>query len=97
MYIRLKANKSIDSIKEKMAQILEMPKEIVLDLPKIIIIGDSELSIENYKGILEYESDVIRVKTIEKIVKVEGKNLEITVITDEEVQITGTISDIKFV
>lgn len=93
----MKPNRKIDSIKEKMAQFLEMPKEVVLDFPKVVIVGDSELSIENYKGILEYESEVIRVKTADRIIKVGGKNLEITAITDEEIQITGTVSDVKFV
>lgn len=93
----MKSNRGIDSIKEKMAQLLEMPKEVVLDFPKLVLVGDSELSIENYKGILEYESEVIRVKTVDKIIKVTGKNLEITAITDEEIQITGTVSEVKFV
>lgn len=34
---------------------LEMPKEISSNEPKITILGFNQMLIENYKGILEYQ------------------------------------------
>ena len=44
-------------------EILEMPAEVVSNTPKISIIGFSEMLIENYKNIIEYESFYIKVNT----------------------------------
>ena len=44
-------------------RMLEIPKETYTNEPKIIITGFNELVIENYKGILEYESYFIRINT----------------------------------
>ena len=44
----------------KLESLLELPKEITTNQPKITIIGFEEMLIENYKGILEYENFYIR-------------------------------------
>ena len=36
---------------------LEMPKEIVLDVPRITVIGRNEITIENHKGILVFDKN----------------------------------------
>ena len=41
---------------------LEMPKEIVLDVPRITVIGRNEITIENHKGILIFEKNEIKIK-----------------------------------
>ena len=40
--------------RRNMTEALELPKEILLHLPLISFIGQEEVTIENYKGILEY-------------------------------------------
>ena len=42
---------------------LELPKEISQELPKIIIIGFDEIFVENYQGVLEYEDFYIKLNT----------------------------------
>ena len=38
-------------IKEKISDALELPKDITLDIPKIVILGTDSVSIENHKGL----------------------------------------------
>lgn len=38
--------------KEKILNKLDLPSDISLDLPKIIVIGNREITIENHKGII---------------------------------------------
>jgi len=40
------------NLKEKMAELLELPKEIVLDLPKITMFGNKNLIVEITKELL---------------------------------------------
>jgi len=52
-----------DLIKKGIADLLELPRDIVLDLPKITLLGNLQLYIENHKGIIEYSTSLVRVNT----------------------------------
>ena len=52
---------------------MELPKEVVLDLPKTMF-GDRNMLVENYKGIIEYDDNKIRVNTGRGIIKVTGES-----------------------
>ncbi|MFW5648021.1 MAG: sporulation protein YqfC [Candidatus Alkaliphilus sp. MAG34] len=84
-------------IKKGLAEILELPKDIVLDLPKIIMIGNLQIYIENHKGILEYTNDRIRVNTKSGILCIMGKNLMLKNIVTEEIIIVGEINQVGFI
>ncbi len=84
-------------IKESISELLELPKDIILDLPRITMIGNLQLYIENHKGIVEYSKQRIRINTKNGIVRITGKNLSIKTIITEEIVITGLIQDIEFV
>lgn len=89
-------NKNKTSIKEKMSEFLELPKEIILDLPKITIYGNNNVLIENYKGIIEYENERLRINTKEGIIRVVGKKLFIKEITSEDLLIYGELTSVEF-
>lgn len=84
------------SFKEKVTEILELPKEVVLDIPKITMIGNGSLIVENYKGIIEYGDSKIRINTGKGIIKIQGDVLFIREITSENVVIIGKISSLEF-
>lgn len=83
-------------LREKVTEALELPKEIVLDLPKLTMLGNGDLVIENYKGIIEYDSSRIRVNTGRWIIKITGEVLVIKEITAEDIMINGMISSLEF-
>ena len=80
--------------KQKIKKFLEMPKEIISNIPKITIVGSNEMLIENYKGILEYEEFFVRVNTYIGIINVNGLNLNLNQITEDDIIITGKIDSI---
>ena len=80
--------------KQKIKNFLEMPKEIISNVPKITIVGSNEMLIENYKGILEYEEFFVRVNTYIGIINVNGLNLNLNQITEDDIIITGKIDSI---
>lgn len=90
----MKRNK--DSIKNAVSEILELPKDIMLGLPKITMIGKLETYIENHKGIIEYSKEIIRINTNEGVLKITGKEMSIKSIITEEVSITGEIISVEF-
>ncbi len=84
-------------IKEKFTEMLELPKELVLDRPKLTMIGQRDLMIENYKAVLEYGIGRMRVKTGSGIVRITGTDLTIREITSEDIIISGTINTLEFI
>ncbi|RKD27614.1 sporulation protein YqfC [Caminicella sporogenes DSM 14501] len=85
-----------ERIRESISEILELPKDIVLDLPRVILVGNIELKIENHKGIIEYSKEVVRVKVKNGIIKIIGSNLLLKSIILEEITITGNIFSVNY-
>ncbi len=84
------------SIRERFADVIDISKDVILDTILIKTIGNKEITIENYKGILEYSNTCIHIKAKPNSVKIIGKNLEIGTITDEMLYISGVIEEVSF-
>ena len=83
-------------LRERMAEKLKLPKDLVMGAAVLTVTGRSEAYIENYRGIIEYTDDVVRVKTGKSITKFSGKNLEIKCIQIDSLIIQGFITSIEF-
>ena len=64
--------------------------------PIITIYSNKFLSIENYVNIVEFDTNLIRVKTKEKIVKITGDKLVLKYINEGEIGIKGIINSLEF-
>ena len=80
--------------KGKIGKILEMPEEVCSNIPKITITGFNELILENYKVILEYEEFFASISTYIGIVNINGFNLNLEKMTNDDIKITGKIESI---
>ena len=78
----------------KINNMLEMPKEIYTNQPKMVIVGFNELTIENYKSILEYEEYYIRLSTYMGNININGSKLKLDKMTEDNLKITGKIDSI---
>lgn len=78
------------------AEILEVPRDVALGDSIITLIGKQEMLIENYKGVVEYDDKLLKVKTKNGLIELEGNHFLITYLTDEEIKITGQIKKIKY-
>ncbi len=80
-------------IKEKFMDMMELPKELLKDVYRITLLGNEDVLVENYKGIIEYEENIIR---LNNGVNIFGNNLNVEEITNEDIFITGKISNVEF-
>ena len=78
----------------KIDEILEVPREISRIDPKITIIGFDEMLIENYKGILEYEEFYIKINTAIGNININGFNLNLEQVTEDDIAVKGKIESI---
>lgn len=83
-------------VKEKLSEALELPKEITLDISKLIVIGTDNIIIENHKGIIDYCESKISINTGSGILVISGKGLIIKSIVQEEIIVKGKIYSINF-
>ena len=75
----------------KIDRLLEMPQEVYTDTPKITITGFNEMIIENFKGILEYEDYYIRINTSLGIININGFELKLENMTNDDIKVKGKI------
>ena len=78
------------------AKLLDLPQDVVLDLPRFTMIGNRQLYIENHRGVLHFSSDTLKLGLSQGKLEIRGKELVIRAILPEEVFIEGIISDIRY-
>ena len=83
------------SIKKNITKALSLPSDVTMGASLLTVTGKNEMFIENYKGIVVYESDYIKLNTKQGIIEINGKKLLINYLTNDEMKITGQINQIK--
>ncbi|SCW48362.1 sporulation protein YqfC [Paenibacillus tianmuensis] len=79
------------------AKLLDLPQDVVMDLPRITMIGNRQLYIENHRGVLHFSNEMLKLALATGRVEVYGSELVIRAILTEEVFIEGMIHDIKYI
>ncbi|MBR2500230.1 MAG: sporulation protein YqfC [Clostridia bacterium] len=92
----MKKKKEKIKVSQMLAKTLEISKDLLTDIPRFSLNDNNELQIENYKGIVSYDFDEIKLGAKNYTIKIEGENLKINSITDEDILITGTIKSLSF-
>ena len=82
-------------MRRRLDKILEMPEEVYSNTPKVTITGFNEMILENYKGILEYEELFASISTHIGVVNINGYNLNLEKMTNDDIKITGKIESIE--
>ncbi|NLM51535.1 MAG: sporulation protein YqfC [Firmicutes bacterium] len=82
--------------RHSLAEMLELPQEIILNLPRITLIGNLQCYIENHHGIIEYTTERIRLALNLGELIVSGKDLTIRYLANEEIAIAGTIEKLQY-
>ena len=82
--------------KQQVSEFLEIPGDIILDLPKITLMGGLQLSVENHRGILKYGAEETRINTSEGELIIKGRDLRLRSVLPEEILLEGKIKSITF-
>ena len=75
---------------------MEISSDLQVIKPIITIVSNTFLSIENYVNIVEFDNNLIRIKTKEKIVKITGDKLVLKYINEGEIGIKGIIYSLEY-
>lgn len=83
-------------LRHQLADWLDLPKDVMLDLPRISVVGDLQILIQNHRGVKEYTPSKVVVGMDRGAVVISGADLSIGAIHSEEIIITGRLDGIDF-
>jgi len=69
----------------------------MLDLPRIVLVGNLQVFVENHRGILEYTPQVVRINTPGGELQITGNDLMLRNILPDEICVEGEVAGITFV
>lgn len=75
---------------------MSLPSEIVLDLPRITIIDDSQVHIENHKGLVIFTENELTVKSEQGYIQIKGSSFILSRMLPQEILLEGQISNIAY-
>ena len=79
---------------ERTAEMFDLPADGIAGVPRLELVGDGELRVENHKGILAYGREEIHISGGIYPIKISGQDLELRAMTGIELLITGKIAQI---
>lgn len=79
-----------------MSILTSLPQDVIRKCAIVTLMGKTQLYIENFKTILEYDNEIVKIRTFDGVVVALGTNLKIQYYNSEEIKITGIISEIRF-
>jgi sporulation protein YqfC len=79
-----------------LGRILEIPQEIIWDLPRTTTLGNKQLLVENHKGIIEYTPSLVRMKVTQGEITIKGKTLSIGNLQAEQILVEGVIQEVFY-
>lgn len=82
--------------KDRILDAIPLPQDIVHGDIRITVMGNREIWIENYKGLLEYTGNCIVLQAKSCKLQVEGKCLNIDYYTNEDMKISGRLTCLKY-
>ena len=76
---------------------LELPADIVMDLPRITMVGQIHIYIENHRGLLTFSDEELRLLLKQGQLLVRGEKFVIKTILPEEILLEGKINQVIYI
>ena len=82
--------------KELVVESLKLPKDSLLGASIVTVTGNTDAFVENYKGIIEYTSQMILLQGKTCKIEICGRRLTIVYYTNEDMKISGWIELVRY-
>ena len=76
---------------------LELPVNIAAGVARIELLGNRELYMDRHRGVLGYTTETVDVNGGGVVVRIRGEGLQLLVMTEQELRLTGKIAGIELV
>lgn len=82
---------------ETVAELFDLPADIVAGLPRLEMVGGRQLYLEHHTGLLSYSEEQIDANTTAGVLRVRGERLTLLAMTAGELRIGGKIGSVEWV
>ena len=82
--------------KELVVESLKLPKDSLLGASIVTVTGNTDAFVENYKGIIEYTSQIILLQGKTCKIEICGRRLKIVYYNNEDMKIYGWIESVRY-
>ena len=89
--------KLMGPVRKWMMQHMQLPADVMMDLPRITMIGQLHIYIENHKGVLRFSKTELRLLLKQGQVLIKGDQFVIKTIFPEELLLEGRIDQVIYV
>jgi sporulation protein YqfC len=80
-----------------MAKKMDLPQDVMMDLPRITMIGQIHVYIENHRGLLAFTDKELRLLLAHGQLLIKGKSFVIKTILPEEILLEGKIDQVIYI
>lgn len=86
----------LNNFRARIADEFNISEEVLLDVPKVSVVGRNKIIIENHKSILEFSKSVLRVASSIGTIYIYGDNMEVLFMGDETIVVSGTFNSLNY-
>ena len=94
--IALASKKGAGRFKAIFSELFELPKEVVLGFPRLTLVGNIQLLVENHRGVISYSDQLIRIGISNGELVIKGREMQIQNLYTEELMIKGVIEGVDY-
>ncbi|MFA1711591.1 sporulation protein YqfC [Peribacillus frigoritolerans] len=84
-------------VKQLMTKSMDLPQDVMMDLPRITMIGQLHIYIENHRGLLAFTDSEVRLMLKNGQLLIKGNAFVIKTILPEEIMLEGKIDKVYFI
>src|SRR5574342_265936 len=90
------AKKWGQKVRKWMTEKMDLPQDVMMDLPRMTMIGQIHIYIENHRGLLAFSDQELRLLLKQGQLLVKGKGFVIKTILPEEILLEGKIDQVIY-
>lgn len=88
--------KKLVQMKNWLTKQIDLPVDVLMDLPRITLVGQVHIYIENHQGLLVFSDKEVRLLLKQGQLLIKGKSFVIKTILPEELLLEGIIEQVTF-
>ncbi|CAN7316608.1 sporulation protein YqfC [Rossellomorea sp. LjRoot5] len=90
------AKSFLHQMRKWMTQKMDLPEDVMMDLPRVTMIGQIHIYIENHRGLLTFTDREVRLVLKQGQLLIKGEQFVIKMILPEEILLQGKIVEVIY-
>jgi sporulation protein YqfC len=81
----------------KLVELFDIPLDTVADWPRVVLTANQDAVVQNHRGVIEYDQQVVRINTKMGEMLIAGAGLTLVTALKDEIVVRGKIERIELV